>query len=291
MNRFGVFKPWPMQRLRMAQPLGRWLPTRWLRRLPPKKLGDIDLILPGGDATGTVWISSGLEQPMRRLPKEALALRVVGIEGATPAVTYNPDSALLTNGDALELSFFMALLPLLATSLRRRVTKLRVALGGVGFPQVSTAARLVSREVGELVIVGQEPSLIRVAGQIMAETGLSVRIRSQWPNEGLDLAIGCGIVPPVKSRVISLFNSGQRIISTPHFSWNYKDVAPVLAEEIASFAAAEALLLTLGGFNGTGYYPGQISLRWVEHIKYLANQLELNLVSESLDTQKSVGYN
>jgi hypothetical protein len=290
-NHFGVFKPWPMQRLRVAQPLGRWLPTRWLRHLPPKKLGDIDLVLPGGDATGTVWVSSSMEQQTRRLPKEALALRVVGIEGAMPAITYNPDSALLTNGDALELSFFLAVLPLLATSWRRRVAKLRVVIGGVSLSQVSTAARLVAREVGELVIVGQEPALLRVAGQIMAETGLSARVCSQWPKEGFDLAIGCGMVPPVKSRIISLFNSGQRVFPAPHFSWNYKDATPVLAEEIASFAAAEALLLTIGGFGGTGYYPGQISLHWVEHIKYLANQLELNLVAEPLDTQKSVGYN
>jgi hypothetical protein len=58
-----------------------------------------------------------------------------------------------------------------------------------------------------------------------------------------------------------------------------------------SLAAAEAVLMILGGWDRSQVTPGLLSVAWVEHIGKIAKNIGFCLPLEALDTPPPVGYN
>lgn len=292
MRRFGVFKALPPVRFKAAWHGGSWLPEGLAHRLPPRRLGECQVALAGGaEAQGLVWVGCSKEGHGHRLPRMLRALDVVGLEGWLAGAGPPDGSALFTDGDALELGLFLETLPLLALTMGRRLPSLRMAIGGSEPYRVGVTARLLAREVGELVMVGEWPLLPRVAGQILGESGLAARVKRRWPAGGWDLTIWCGLPPPKGYFDVVLFNPTKRLGAAPRFSWTVQGSAPPLYDEFASFAAAEAFLLTVGGGDRWGRTPFPFSLGWVGHVRALAKELGFHRLPGSLDTITPVGYN
>ncbi|HOQ24149.1 MAG TPA: hypothetical protein PLI94_05940 [Bacillota bacterium] len=292
MRRFGVIKALPPVRFKAAWPGGRWLPERLLQRLPPRRLGACQVVSVGGAAArGMVWVGCHNGERACRLPRLAQALTVVGLEGWPAGVDLPAGPALFTTGDALELGLFLEALPSLAAGRGLRLGSLRIVIGGCEPYRLGVTARLLARDVGELVMVGRWPSLPRLAGQILGESGLAVQVKRGWPVGGWDLAVWCGPLPTWGHFDITLFNPARRLRTAPSFSWQVLDGPPLLAEELASFAAAEAFLLAVDGGERTGKASFPFSLAWVGYIRKLAKELGLYHLPASLDTAMPVGYN
>lgn len=275
------------EQYRHLRPWAHLAPLTVLRRLPPGKLGDATLGVAGGEARGTLWISTRCTISTRHIKPVA----VLGIDGTCDSSKYADDSTLVTRGEALELALFLEALPQIAREKRCKLPRLRVVIGGNSPILLSTASRLLARQVGEMVMMGTGNHMGRITQQILAETGLAVRSCISPTLRPQDLTIWCGL-PPVSLKVDHvLFLEAPYRRDHPAFSWTIKDASRAYRQEMATYAGGEAFLLALAGWKKRHLRFGTKSVDWVENVGKLAKDMGLALVREELDTPKPVGYN
>lgn len=289
-KRFGLYKCLPVGRLRTVQPIARWIPDRFMRHIPPLKVGSVEMTFPEKEAIGDVWVSPLASLEEQYLPKTLHRYDVLGIEGFPIAPQTRKANPVLTNGNALEFIVYLERF-LFHFNRNGRKNKIKVAIGGSHPVQVSTVARLLGREVDEMVLIGEEPYLQRLAGQILAETGLAVRICPRLPNERFERVIECGGRKLRETSGDLLFAWDTPPAQRLHFPWISQGSSESAVQEIQSFAAAEVILMMLGGWDPSRIIPGILSVAWVEHIGKLRRETGIQLPLEELDTPPPVGYN
>jgi hypothetical protein len=288
MKRFGLYKRLPINRIKTVRPATRWIPDALIGCILPVKIGDVKILDHG--TVGEVWASAlGLRESFS-LPKGLNRVDVVGIEGFSPYWRRDHDHPVMTNGNALELILYLEQL-LFNTRKEQRSSKIKVAVGGVSATQISTVARLLSREVHEMILIGREPFLQRLAEQIMAETGLAARILPDLPDEHVDRIIGCGEECFQGISCDRLFTSDLRSVHRRLFPWMLQGSCQWAVEEIQSFAAAEAMLMVLGEWDKSLILPGRLSVAWVDYVEKLIRDIGFPLPWVALDTPPPVGYN
>lgn len=287
MDRFGLIRALPMAHYRRVRLLARLTPLPLLPSLRPGKVGEATVGLGEAEARVTLWFSLREAQTW---PRSIHQIPVVGLDGYGDLPAMTRDSVLVTRGEALELALLLDKLPHLALRKGRMVSRLRVVLGGGPPIHLSTAGRLLARYVGEMVLVGTGPHLRRIAQQILAETGLAVRHSAAPLLEPSDLVVWCGMEPPTITADQCLFTDGPWL-ARPEFSWVLKDPSNKIGQEISSYAAGEAFLLSLGGWKRRHLQFGLVSVSWVENIHEMAKDMGLSLIREKLDTPRRVGYN
>jgi hypothetical protein len=290
MKRFGLYKCLPIGRLKVIQPIARLVPNRFIHYIPPMKVGSVEMMIPDEATLGEVWVSPAEVRTKHILPRALYQSEVVGIEGwpIPPGPTSN--KPVFTNGNALELINYLEGF-LNKKKQSRRSAKIRVAIGGGDPRQVSTVARLLSREIDELLLIGEEPYLWRLAGQILAETGLAVRIRPFLPDEHFERVISCGETSFRGRSHDRLFSLQSSSPDDELFPWRLQGSSEQALQEVQSLAAAEAVLMILGGWDRSKVTPGLLSVAWVEHIGKIAKDIGFRLPLEALDTPPPVGYN
>lgn len=288
MRSFGVYKVVPLGYYRALQPWTGWVPQRLLRRLPPHRLGEARLEI-GNNSTvrGVLWIASSEARNGHRWPRVLNSLPVVGVEGTVLERDPGEDSPIITNGDALELLFFIDRMARTAPA-ERPLYKQRMAIGGSDPARVSTTARLLAREISEMVLIGNEPYLQRVAGHILAETGLAVGVCSAVSEDDFDRIIWCGepTIPGISH--LGLFRRNRCMDRVP---WTVHDDSPIISREIATFSAAEAMLLTVAEARSPIFKAGRLSVGGVEQIAKIQQEMGFGPKMEALDTPPPVGYN
>jgi hypothetical protein len=190
----------------------KWLPLEWKYCKGPLHAGEISGITPDGNVRGwawnvpeqsdQVWGQRQINVCWQKLWVEIYQkqIKIIGLDFAVPLplpaeLKRQPYFPGISDGKALELLLFIGRFRTLLQNHEIPAHRAKVIIvweeGNLGL----TCARLIAREVRFITLVHPHQKLLeRAAEIIMAETGVSPRIYSEWPDDyqGAKLLIQCG---------------------------------------------------------------------------------------------------